>query len=513
MKLINYFFLLFFLPVCLSGQAKWELGGQIGIIGYQGDLNPNIYMDLNSIKPAYGIFLRRNLNTNFALRASYIGGQAAGNDKNFNEERKSRGFNFTSNINELSILFEYDILGHKRYKDGIFKKLFSPYIFVGAGVTFTDGTTNYNPGTTWDPTGIAEDKAAKKPGTLPTIPFGLGVKYDLSEQWVLGVEYGFRPLFNDYFDGVSKSGNSSNDDWYSVLSINLTYRFGQKDTDKDGIPDKMDACPLVAGLAKYNGCPDTDGDGIVDASDACPTVPGKTELQGCPDMDNDGIADKDDACPDLAGVVQFNGCPDTDGDGIMDKEDKCPTIKGIAKFDGCPDTDGDGIMDKEDKCPTEKGPITTGGCPDTDGDGIIDKDDKCPTIAGTVANNGCPELKSEDKEAIDLAVKSIQFENNSDQLKEVSIPILNQVADILLKYPNYNVNISGHTDDKGKDNDNMILSEKRAQKCVEYLTGKGIAAKRLTAKGFGETSPIATNKTAEGRQLNRRVEFVLVKVN
>ncbi len=502
-----------FLPFCLLGQAKWELGAQLGFMGYQGDLNLNSFLDFNNIKPAYGIFLRRNFDANFSIRANYIGGQASGNDNNFDEQRKSRGFSFTSNVNELGILMEYDILGHKRYKDGIFKKIFSPYIFAGAGISFVDGKTDYNEGTTWNPTGIASDKAAKKPGTLPTVPFGIGVKLDLSPQLVLGAEYGFRPLFNDLFDGVSQSGDPTNDDWYTVFNFNLAYRFGQKDTDKDGIPDKKDACPSVAGLAQFNGCPDTDGDGIVDADDACPTVAGKTELHGCPDRDNDGVADKDDACPDLAGLAQFNGCPDTDGDGIMDKEDECPTIKGLAKFHGCPDTDGDGIMDKDDKCPTEKGPVATGGCPDTDGDGIIDKEDKCPTIAGTLANKGCPELKKEDKEAIDVAVKSIQFENNSDQLKEASIPILNQVADILLKYPNYNVNISGHTDDKGKDNDNMILSVKRAKKCVEYLTGKGVEVKRLAATGFGETKPIATNKTADGRQMNRRVEFELVKVN
>ena len=513
MKSVYYIILMLLLPICASGQAKWELGGQLGFVGYQGDLNPNVYMDFNSIKPGYGIFLRRNLNTNFALRANYIGGQAAGDDKNFDDLRKSRGFNFKSNINELSVLFEYDILGRHRYKGGVFKKIFSPYIFVGVGIALVDGSTDYNPGTTWNPTGIATDKAATKPTTLPVAPFGLGIKLDLSEQWALGLEYGLRPLFNDYLDGVSQSGNAKNDDWYSVLSLNLAYRFGQKDTDNDGVPDKKDACPLIPGLVQFNGCPDTDGDGITDSADACPTVAGKTELHGCPDTDNDGIADKDDACPDIAGLVQFSGCPDTDEDGVMDKNDKCPTVKGPAKFNGCPDTDGDGIIDKEDKCPTEKGTEATGGCPDTDGDGIIDKDDKCPTIAGTLANIGCPELKIEDKAVIDLAVKSIQFENKSDQLKESSIPILDQLAIMLLNYPNYNVNISGHTDDKGKDSDNMLLSEKRAQKCVEYLINKGVNTKRLTAKGYGETKAIANNKTAEGRQMNRRVEFELVKVN
>jgi outer membrane protein OmpA-like peptidoglycan-associated protein len=82
---------------------------------------------------------------------------------------------------------------------------------------------------------------------------------------------------------------------------------------------------------------DRDHDGVPDKDDRCPDVAGLATLQGCPDRDGDGIADNVDACPDLAGPAQFNGCPDTDGDGIPDNLDRCPTVKGLASMNGCPE--------------------------------------------------------------------------------------------------------------------------------------------------------------------------------
>ncbi len=87
----------------------------------------------------------------------------------------------------------------------------------------------------------------------------------------------------------------------------------RKDKDQDGIPNKDDACPIVAGPLENNGCPwpDTDGDGVIDKDDACPTVIGPPENRGCPwpDTDGDGILDKDDACPTVPGMPEYNGCP------------------------------------------------------------------------------------------------------------------------------------------------------------------------------------------------------------
>ena len=87
---------------------------------------------------------------------------------------------------------------------------------------------------------------------------------------------------------------------------------------------------------------DTDGDGILDKYDKCPTVAGPAENEGCPwpDSDGDGVLDKDDKCPTVVGPVENEGCPwpDTDGDGVLDKDDKCPTVPGLKENDGCPKT-------------------------------------------------------------------------------------------------------------------------------------------------------------------------------
>jgi hypothetical protein len=92
---------------------------------------------------------------------------------------------------------------------------------------------------------------------------------------------------------------------YFQHTAGLTFKFGGKDTDGDGIYDKDDACQKF-GL-KFNGCPDTDGDGIQDSADACPDVFGLATLNGCPDTDGDGVADVNDACPDVFGLASLKG--------------------------------------------------------------------------------------------------------------------------------------------------------------------------------------------------------------
>ena len=228
---------------------------------------------------------------------------------------------------------------------------------------------------------------------------------------------------------------------------------------------------------------------------------------GNKDRDKDGVLNKVDLCPDLAGIAELAGCPDTDGDGIQDSEDKCPNVKGIAKFNGCPDTDGDGIQDSEDRCPTEKGPAALKGCPDRDGDGIADKDDKCPDVAGVAANKGCPEVSVAAKKVFDKALRGIQFETGKAAIRKVSYPIVDNVAAVMNENPAYILNIGGHTDNVGKADMNMKLSQDRADAVKAYLIEKGIDGSRLNATGYGSTQPVGDNKTAKGRALNRRVEF------
>jgi OOP family OmpA-OmpF porin len=310
-----------------------------------------------------------------------------------------------------------------------------------------------------------------------TVNGGLGLTYWFTEMVGLSVRSTYKYSFEDVREDMPT---------HMQHFAGLTFKFGGKDTDGDGIYDKDDACPDVAGLKQFNGCPDTDGD---------------------------GIADKDDACPDVAGPVEFNGCPDTDGDGIADKDDACPDVAGLKSLNGCPDADGDGITDKADKCPDVAGPKENAGCPwpDRDGDKVLDKDDKCPDVAGTIANNGCPEVSDEVVKRLNDYAKTILFDSGKDTFKQQTYPVLQAMVAILKEYPNSKFSLEGHTDSDGKDAANQTLSENRAAAVKNYLGENGIESSRLSSVGFGESKPIDTNKTKAGKANNRRVEVKLVK--
>ena len=231
------------------------------------------------------------------------------------------------------------------------------------------------------------------------------------------------------------------------------------------------------------------------------------------DSDNDGITDDKDKCPTTPGVAKYEGCPvpDTDKDGINDDNDKCPTVAGLAKYEGCPvpDTDKDGINDEEDKCPNEAGVARYGGCPvpDRDKDGINDEEDKCPDVPGVAAQQGCPEISQEVAKTVDYAAKNVYFATGSTKLLGQSFKALNELVKVLNENANLKLKIDGHTDNVGADDFNLKLSDGRAASVKKYLVSKGVAESRLESEGFGETAPVADNKTSTGRSKNRRVEM------
>jgi outer membrane protein OmpA-like peptidoglycan-associated protein len=289
---------------------------------------------------------------------------------------------------------------------------------------------------------------------------------------------------------------------------------GCPDTDGDKIIDSEDACPTLAGLKEFKGCPDTDGDKIIDSEDACPTVAGVVALKGCPDRDGDGVTDAEDICPDNAGPKENQGCPDQDQDGLFDFVDNCPQIAGPKENQGCPwpDTDNDGLLDKDDECPTLAGPKANKGCPykDSDKDGLLDKDDDCPNTPGPKTNKGCPVIEQAVIEVLKTAFDNLEFESAKDIIFETSKPSLNELAEVLKKKTTWKLEIAGHTDNVGDDNGNLVLSKKRAEALKAYLISQGVEEARLITKYYGETKPIATNDTPEGRQKNRRVEMKIV---
>ncbi|MEM7105116.1 MAG: OmpA family protein [Bacteroidota bacterium] len=315
----------------------------------------------------------------------------------------------------------------------------------------------------------------------------------------------------------------------------------QRDSDNDGILDEIDECPFLAGSGIFNGCPDTDDDGVADKDDNCPEVKGDIDNYGCPlsDSDGDGVADLRDECPNEMGSKEHFGCPDTDGDGIIDKNDECPKVRGPISGRGCPteDVDDDGIPNEEDECMEEAGPLETNGCPDTDGDGVADKDDacpnnkgipategcpdtdndlvpdnldKCPDVTGPAMNDGCPLIHPDHVSYLEEASQRINFQPGSAQLAFNSDKVLAEIAEIVKRYPYYQLKIEGHTDNVGNDEANLRLSENRAKVCLDFLGRNGIPRDKMTATGYGETKPKASNSTREGRSENRRVEFLLM---
>ena len=149
--------------------------------------------------------------------------------------------------------------------------------------------------------------------------------------------------------------------------------------------------------------------------------------------------------------------------------------------------------------------------PDDDGDGVPNRIDRCPdTPRGTRVNSsGCPETRralfEEGKRS--LVLDGVNFVTDSDQLTPDSKEILDRVAASLKEWSEVRVEVGGHTDHIADRDYNMNLSQRRAESVRRYLMDKGIAGKRLKAKGYGETRPISSNETVEGRSRNRRVEL------
>ena len=391
----------------------------------------------------------------------------------WNPNLHSAGINFETSGEEATTVEElmyYGLDGMVKYS---FSELlnstkFEPFVGFGGGYTWMEQPEN---------TGDSYESSTDLAG-LATMNLTVGLSY-----WI-----------NDLVGITAQSGLKNSFDEVVLVdhfqhSVGLTIKFGGKDSDGDGVYDKFDICPDVAGLAEFNGCPDSD---------------------------SDGIQDSEDTCPNQAGSAEYNGCPDSDGDGISDNNDTCPNEAGTKALSGCPDADADGVANAQDGCPNEAGPVANNGCPwkDGDSDGVLDKDDNCPNEAGTVANNGCPEvvLPSEEEQAQLISYsRTINFALGKSTFRKSAISTLQAINAILTAYPKANFVVEGHTDSIGSEAFNQKLSEERASKVVGYLTNNGVDSERLKSVGFGETTPIKSNTTAAGRATNRRVEVKLDK--
>ncbi len=323
-----------------------------------------------------------------------------------------------------------------------------------------------------------------------------GFRFGLSDKVALRVEG-----IVDYVPTPANAGPGVDDGWTYGIQAGISFLLGghaPKDSDGDGINDRLDRCPgtPMGDMVDPTGC-------------AIPK-----------DRDKDGVLDTADRCPNTAAGVRVDatGCPvDADGDGVTDSADRCPNTARGAQVDaqGCPlatDVDGDGVVDSVDRCPNSpRGAVVDSeGCTvpqDTDGDGVDDSLDRCPaTAAGTQVDAvGCPIL-FRDQQTI-LILEGVTFASGRADLTQAARAILLTVAQSLIGNPTVRVEIAGHTDITGSRDVNMRLSQSRADAVRNFLIRNGVDAERLVARGYGPDEAVADNATAAGRAENRRVEL------
>lgn len=219
---------------------------------------------------------------------------------------------------------------------------------------------------------------------------------------------------------------------------------------------------------------------------------------------------------------------DADGDGIPDFTDACPevaeTVNDVEDDDGCPeanvDRDNDGLAGAADRCPNTAedmdGFEDEDGCPETDNDkdGLPDTSDGCPmkpeNLNGFEDDDGCPDEFPPQLKEITGAIQGLRFRGGGARLLARSNRSLDRLTTILRGYPSVRIKLTGHTNDRGKPEKNLALSQQRAEAVKAYLVGKGIDAGRIDTAGAGAERPVASNASRRGRAKNQRVELELV---
>lgn len=465
-----------------NADNKWGFGAHFGVMEYNGDYSNQFY----SFKQGYavGASIARYLNPSFDIMLHYFYDMSHSFDGG--RSGMPTWLQFEAQMYNLNLVAKYKFNNGYLFKESA---RLAPFILAGIG------------GTRSNSKGIGENGAFTGQKLLtPNLYGGVGLNLRVSQAVNFTVQTSLLLPFTDKIDGtvgtvapMSKKGN----DKFLENSVGLYITPGKakkKDSDGDGVPDKLDKCPDTPAGVKVdaNGCPlDSDKDGIPDYLDKCPDTPAgvKVDANGCPlDSDKDGIPDYLDECPDVFGLAAFKGCPDSDGDGVPDKDDRCPNTPKGYKVDrfGCPlDSDKDGIPDSEDDCPDKPGVAELKGCPFT-----------VQAIIGKY----------------NLSMKPIYFDFDSYKLETDGIDALDKIANALSNHNNFGVQFDGHADYIGSEEYNLKLSEKRANSTKGYLMNKGITGDRIKLQYFGESKPADNNKTKEGRSHNRRVEYGIFEI-
>ncbi len=341
----------------------------------------------------------------------------------------------------------------------------------------------------WNKQGVANEKILGIRVELPLIKgnlLRLGVANRIADAMI--VEVGMK--FKRSTFALSYDWNSSSLDRVTqakgAIELSASYQFNTKLNSTPKAPKIAPAADLVPVKPNEAYVKDTDKDGVVDAVDECPLVPG---------------------------LLRFHGCNDKDGDGVWDHKDQCPNLFGMQEFEGCPgreqDADKDGILDVDDKCPFLKGNPEMQGCPDTDNDGLSDLEDYCPFLYGVKERNGCPNMNIQEHQKFvqqKTITAIVEFDTDQSIIKPDFYEDLDEVVLFLNENPQAQVYLSGHTDGEGNHAYNYQLGERRTQSVATYLSEQGIPSTQISRISYGETKPKLKNTSAYEKARNRRVE-------
>lgn len=461
-------------------QPTW-LNFYFGHHQYDGDLGNEMLEFQVGEDWTGGIGIGQYLNEYLDLELSAIYGRFTYKNFTIQDNPLKSRTSFVRNFISADALLKFMILREPAYV--------RPFVGTGIGVTRIFGG-NTSVITSFNPREVRR-LPSERTKIFAQLPLQLGVDVKITRNINATLNATYHRTFSDGIEGRGGEFDidGKNHDDFINYAVGIKFSLNKtNDSDGDGIPNRNDLCPNSFGKSFW-GCPDSDGDGIVDNEDACPGEAGGSALNGCPDSDRDGIENSRDECPNEAGSIANNGCPVES------------------------DTDSDGITDDEDACPNSPGDISNNGCPeDADGDGIANIDDRCPQVAGVATNDGCPEKKELDENVkVDLQniIESLQFTISSSNIDPSSFDELDRLAQIMNDDQELRLIIRGHTDNTGNSNTNLELSVDRANSVKQYLVDKGVQARRIAAFGYGETRPVASNDTPEGRLQNRRVELDL----
>ena len=469
-----------------SAQFK-EFGLKAGIkangVLSQTEFEDNNGMSLSSY--LFNAFARFELTRDWNVELSLGYGKLSGDDYNYALGKKGTGEYSTSIVPiEAKILYApWDL------------ENWNPYFYAGIGAL------NYSVGTK---PSVVSKLTVEAEGWSGVIPFGVGTEVKLSEDVVLDLSIGANYTLTDNLNYYKI--DVANDAYFNIgAGIAFSQESMSSDKDKDGLTKREE---LELGTDPRN--PDTDGDGLNDGIEVKQYTTDPRKM----DTDDDGLKDGEellnyktnplkvdtdnDQLTDYDELIKFKTDPlknDTDGDGLNDGEE-------VMKYKTDPlkvDTDGDGLQDGAEVTKYKTNPLVV----DTDGGTIGD---------GVEVNRGSNPLDAKDDVPVTMVEKEYSYKNvyfgfNVHKISKKEGKSLDSTYTTLSQLTDAKITLGGHADAIGSDKYNMKLSEKRANIVKEYLVKKGLNADNITVEAFGESKPAADNKTAKGRNLNRRTEI------